>query len=257
MNDVDFEECIIIALQYGRVNLAARLAADIDEVAVREGWFQLIADVMIERQESGNTSNQKENNMDTDYSKQGLLDFIQYAADKGLVNGSSARMWRVAVSKLLVDLAPTEEADVRIIDVDVITRKFANRHPSALTPESLYTYRYRLTAAIQEFVAWTNDPVGYKPKGTNRKTLSTELKGKPAKHHNDKKPYRNDGVVADGHSEEHAAVSHGLPLPYPIRPDFLGQVVIPRDLTMDEARRIYAFLQTLTVDFQPSERVTY
>lgn len=254
MNDTDLIERIIIALRYGRNNLAARLAVDIDDVIEREGWFQLIADAMIERQESCNTHNRKENKMDTDYSKQGLLNFIQYAADKGLVNGSSARLWRVAVAKLLVQLSPTEDADIRTIDVDVVTRKFANRNPSALTPESLNTYRYRLATALQEFVAWTDDPVRYKPKGTTRKAQSTHTTGKSTKNHNGKKAYDINDVVIDRHSGDDPTVSHSLPLPFPIRPDFLGQVVIPRDLTMDEARRIYAFLQTLTIDFRPSDQ---
>jgi hypothetical protein len=43
----------------------------------------------------------------------------------------------------------------------------------------------------------------------------------------------------------------GLPLSYPLRSDFLAQVVIPRDLTLSEAKRLGAFLLTIAVDYQP------
>jgi len=43
-------------------------------------------------------------------------------------------------------------------------------------------------------------------------------------------------------------MQNGLTLDYPLRPDFLAQVVIPRDLTTEEARRMVAFLLALTSD---------
>jgi hypothetical protein len=44
----------------------------------------------------------------------------------------------------------------------------------------------------------------------------------------------------------------GIALEYPLRPDLLAQVVVPRDLTVEEAHRMGAFLVTLAVDFKPS-----
>ena len=44
----------------------------------------------------------------------------------------------------------------------------------------------------------------------------------------------------------------GISLEYPLRPDLLAQVVVPRDLTVEEARRMGAFLVTLAVDFRPA-----
>lgn len=41
-------------------------------------------------------------------------------------------------------------------------------------------------------------------------------------------------------------LQNGLTLDYPLRPDFIAQVVIPRDLTTEEARRMVAFLLALT-----------
>jgi hypothetical protein len=46
----------------------------------------------------------------------------------------------------------------------------------------------------------------------------------------------------------------GLSLEFPMRPDFLAQVVIPRDMSKDEARRFTAFVMTLAHDFVPQDR---
>ena len=43
-----------------------------------------------------------------------------------------------------------------------------------------------------------------------------------------------------------------IALDYPLRPDLLAQVIVPRDLTVEEARRMGAFLVTLAVDFRPA-----
>ena len=43
-----------------------------------------------------------------------------------------------------------------------------------------------------------------------------------------------------------------ISLQYPLRADLLAQVVVPRDLTVEEARRMGAFLVTLAVDFRPA-----
>jgi hypothetical protein len=43
-----------------------------------------------------------------------------------------------------------------------------------------------------------------------------------------------------------------MALEYPLRSDLLAQVVVPRDLTVEEAQRMGAFLLTLAVDFRPA-----
>lgn len=43
------------------------------------------------------------------------------------------------------------------------------------------------------------------------------------------------------------AQSRGLEYVYPLRPDFDARVVVPRDLTLHETRRLAAFLATLAM----------
>jgi hypothetical protein len=41
-------------------------------------------------------------------------------------------------------------------------------------------------------------------------------------------------------------------MPFPLRPTFLAQVVIPRDLTKEEARRLGVFIDSLAHDPTPA-----
>jgi len=43
-----------------------------------------------------------------------------------------------------------------------------------------------------------------------------------------------------------------MSLDFPLRSDLLAQVVVPRDLTVEEAHRMGAFLETLAIDFRPA-----
>jgi len=184
--------------------------------------------------------------MSTDYSKGALLKFLDTVVAKGLMNANTAGGLKAACSKILDDLA--EGDDVRSVDVNTAVVRYNNRNPSALSPNSLTEYQRRVTRAIADFVSWSDNPTAFKPKG----------KGTPVRNGKKTEP-RGDRQIpaprpeAPAHSGNPAApTSAGLPLSYPLRPDFLAQVVIPRDLTAEEARRLGAFLLTLAVDFRPA-----
>ena len=195
-----------------------------------------------------------------DYSRAALARFVDFVVDKNLVHPATAQGWRVATSKVLEDLPAEAEADVRQLDVEGTFRRFLNRYPGRLSPASVGEYRRRVGRAIEEFVRWVEDPGGYAFKGAPRHTRPD------ARRRPDSSPSPNaaDLPAAGGSgsgrrpaaSATHAAPAtygfgDGIALQYPLRPDLLAQVVVPRDLTVEEARRMGAFLVTLAVDFRP------
>lgn len=179
-----------------------------------------------------------------DYSRAALARFIEYVVAKGLVNPSTAQGWRVAASKVLEELTPEEMADVRRIDVDAVFRAFLNRYPGRLSPASVGEYRRRVGRAIEEFVVWMENPAAYGNRAAAwaARSEKTRAKGRAA--------------PAGGAPVEPARVrtppGEALALDYPLRPGFLAQVVVPPDLTVDEARRMGAFLLTLAPDYRPA-----
>jgi hypothetical protein len=180
-----------------------------------------------------------------DYSRAALARFIEFVVAKGLVHPATAQGWRVATAKVLEELSPAELQDVRTIDVESTFKGFLNRYPGRLSPASVGEYRRRVHRAIEEFVRWMADPGGY----------AFRPPARPAK--------------ADGRRRPDAAIEAATPpnrsraerpallrpnsmsLEYPLRSDLLAEVTVPRDLTVEEAQRMGAFLLTLAVDFRP------
>ena len=181
-----------------------------------------------------------------DYSRAALARFIEFVVAKGLVHPATAQGWRVATSKVLEDLTPAESEDVRRIDVEATFKGFLNRYPGRLSPASVGEYRRRVGRAIEEFVRWMEDPGTYgfrSPPRAAKADTRRRSETAPASSPSPSRP-RPSGPVP--------ARPDGIALEYPLRPDLLAQVVVPRDLTVEEARRMGAFLVTLAVDFKPS-----
>ncbi|HET7468518.1 MAG TPA: hypothetical protein VFJ81_02545 [Gemmatimonadales bacterium] len=181
-----------------------------------------------------------------DYSRAALARFIEFVVAKGLVHPATAQGWRVATAKVLEELPPAQLQDVRTIDVDATFKEFLNRYPGRLSPASVGEYRRRVHRAIEEFVRWMADPGSYafrpparpaKMEARRRLAPSAELPA-PAL-----RPRSGDPALSRPNS---------MALEYPLRSDLLAQVVVPRDLTVEEAQRMGAFLLTLAVDFKPS-----
>lgn len=180
------------------------------------------------------------------YTRDGLVKFTELLGEKGLANSNTARAMTVAVSKVLSDLSPEEEADVRKIDVTTAVRRHNNKNPNALSPKSLAEYQRRVTVAIREFVQYVDNPTGYTGIGRDLKSGRADNGDRVAAK---KRSPRIPLQQSDDQSVPALPTSSGLSLAFPLRPDFLAQVVIPRDLKSDEAKRLAAFIATLALDY--------
>jgi hypothetical protein len=148
------------------------------------------------------------------------------------------------VRKILEAVGPDD--DLRQLDIKSEIHKYANKHPGALSPDSLNQYEKRIALALDQFVKFKESPTGYKPIGR------APTAGKAP---------RKDKVVpglsaskADVSDPPHPtkpvtgmATDTSLAMPFPLRAGFLAQIVIPRDLTKEEAARLCAFINTLAL----------
>lgn len=197
--------------------------------------------------------------VEPDYSRAALARFIEFVVAKGLVNPSTAQGWRVATSKVLEELSPEELADVRRIDTDATFRAFLHRHPGRLSPASVGEYRRRVGRAIEEFVRWVDDPGSYGAPGSagprggdGAGSRRRRRAGAQAVTGSAEPALDGERGGAAGSRPPPPRPREGLALEYPLRPGFLAQVVVPPDLTVDEARRMGAFLLTLSPDYRPT-----
>jgi hypothetical protein len=184
--------------------------------------------------------------------KAGLIQFVTMITDKGWINGNTGGSWKAALGKILGDV-PSDQ-DVRTIDVDTEIRRFNNLHPGELSPASLDAYGKRIKLSISNYLRYVDEPTKYKPPA--RSPVTNGAGKKPEKPKNDvSKVDVADVAVLErippspppqpARPETFIATEANLAMPFPLRPGYLAQIVIPRDMTKAEAGRLCAFIQTL------------
>ncbi len=187
-----------------------------------------------------------------DYSRAALARFVEFVVEKGLVHPATAQGWRVATTKVLEELPPAELGDVRRIELETTFRAFLNRNPGRLSPASVGEYRRRVGRAIEEFVRWVEDPGAYAFRAAGLARPQPRRRKEPASTARGERPSRAPTRSTAPEPSGGELFGGSIALGYPLRPDLLAQVVVPRDLTVEEARRMGAFLVTLAVDFRPA-----
>lgn len=187
--------------------------------------------------------------MDKDFSFQGLMEFLKYVADHGLWKANTAIGYRSAASKVEASLTEQEAADVRQIDLDLLFQRYMNRNKLQVQPSTLGAYKRRLGTAIEEFARYREDPMNYRPQigGGRSRPEGGEVGSKQPQRR--KRPEQPAAKVEPPMRPAEASASTPLlTIPFPLRPDFLASVQIPRDLRRTEAERLAAFIRTLAME---------
>jgi hypothetical protein len=185
--------------------------------------------------------------------KTGMTEFIQYAIDKGLVNTNTGGGWRSACNKILEDFGPDD--DLTNIDVPSEVLRYNNRHPGVLSPDSLNQYQKRVQYVMSEFGKYLANPTAYKGVATKPSNGKPQERKRaapiPVADAGSPPLSPPDHAVQAKHITS-AVTETSLMMPFPLRPTFLAQVLIPRDLTKDEATRLCTFIQALAHDPVPA-----
>ena len=166
----------------------------------------------------------------SEYSSGAVLDFLDYAASKGLFNKSTAGAKKIAVERVFEIAEASESADIRTVDLSSLMARFINVSGSGFKPESLASYQSRVKSALEDFVSWKQNPMGFRPskRGSTKKSKTVQPKGASK-------------IVL--HTTEVPSIGmpkiQTLSLPIAIRADLTIQINgIPFDLTKAEATKI-------------------
>jgi hypothetical protein len=176
--------------------------------------------------------NTKENEMMDGRSRQKLLEFLDYLADKGLMAKATIAARKAAASKVLGILSEEEATDVTKLSLEDVMRRFQNLEDKNYTPGSLTTYLSRLKSAVDDFRTYLENPLGFRP------SVQTRDKRKPEGKKESSTPTNTDQQpIVERHSVKPPLSSSILPIP--IRPDITVFVQgLPYDLTEAEAGKI-------------------
>ena len=174
-----------------------------------------------------------------------LIDHWDWAAEKGLMNATSARIIKNACSQVVGVLDNWDQIDVDEIDPDDVFARFQNLKGKGLTPRSLQDYRRRFRQALASFRAYVKDPPSWKGPGQERRARQAQPDGR-----SDKPPKKpaTTGTPQPPRAGR-AEASDLIEYPYPLRSDLMVRISLPRDLRLIEAKRLGSYIATLAVDF--------
>lgn len=180
----------------------------------------------------------------------GLVAFLDYAGDKGLLTHANANAIKVGVREVLLHTEGDdwESKDVRTLDVDDVLRRFEMKRATNYTPGSLKTYRSRFRNAMHLYRGFLQDPGGWRPNkptrttaaSTARRRTSERAEGQPTA------PQTPPPAVEEPHERPDM-----MTYPFPLRRDggvVFARLILPHDLTPKEATRIGEHIQTLAID---------
>ncbi len=99
----------------------------------------------------------------TELNREKLIEFLEFVAEKGLMNPQTAIGYKKASGVILQILDAKEAADLSKIDLNAVFLRYRNLATSKVKPATLKTYQIRTRAAINMFIEYTKDPSSWKP----------------------------------------------------------------------------------------------
>ena len=183
--------------------------------------------------------------MNTNTTGKQLVEHWNWAAERGVMNSHSAHALRAACTNVLSVLDNWQEIDVSGINVDDVVQRFKNKRARDFSPSSLDAYERRFRNAVVSFLAFAKNPSGWKPKArSERAPAKSSGKGY------DKKTRKTSVEIMNPADEPaDSTPSRGLiDYPFPLRDRQVARLLLPRDITVAEVKRIYGFMLALAVD---------
>lgn len=179
-----------------------------------------------------------------------LLRFLDYLKDKGMMKSATAQTRKTTVGKILGVFPPEELTDVTVLDVDDVMLRFHNLEGQNYTTGSLNTYKSRLKATLDDFTAYLENPLGFRPAVQSRASRSKPVQAAKLNEAPKPKAQHSNATAAPTATsiQVSAPVSSNI-IPIPIRPNLTVRIHgIPFDLTSAEAKKLAAVIQALAVE---------
>lgn len=178
---------------------------------------------------------------DDPYTLERLQEFLRQAPVAGLLNPAVAKSRSHALEQLLIELTPSERADIRLIDVDDVCGRLYKIGDSSVRPEVVDLYNKRFKATLIDYLAWVRDATAYSSVGGDRARSAKRADRSDLERAQELRALENTALA----TSDWAAGLVSIPLR-------AGKSVfvqnLPLDLTEQEARKIAGVIEALAVD---------
>lgn len=179
----------------------------------------------------------------------GVIQFLDFVINKGYVKNATGNAMKTAVREVLstTEGEEWERIDVRQLDVEDVSSRFATKKSHHFSTASLNTYIGRFKKAVGMYLEHAKDPANWKPDIKPRTTKASAA--------------RSATNVSEQTPDQQTSVNHQTPIvnrvdmipyPFPLRDGVRATLTLPVDLTPREAKRIAAFIETVAIDEVPA-----
>jgi hypothetical protein len=170
-----------------------------------------------------------------------LINHWSWAAEKGVMNRNTAAGMRAACVQVLGVVEDPEQVDIASLDVDEMLTRFQNLHKQRFKPQVLEAYKRRFRNAVKSYKEYLESPGTWKP--SQERTTAAERRQRSS----NVIAASNEMVGGPGRSRPAISGAGIEEYPFPLRPGLMARLILPVDLSRDEARRIKAFVDMLVV----------
>lgn len=188
---------------------------------------------------------------------EGLVGFLDWTARTGELSRATAGGYKTAVTQLLGIDENWGTLDVRTLDIERQGERFTRVRAGDHKQDTLQVYFSRFKTAVRLYLSYLENPSTFRAGGRSRikaqalAKTKTSASGRPAQQ-------RSDGAEINARQASTLVDQVALErYPFPLRPDLMVYLSLPRDLRRGEAQRLGAYLMSLAVDdgAKPSETV--
>ena len=124
-------------------------------------------------------------NHSTQFSRDGLNDFLDFAGEKGLLKKSTALARKAAVNVVLGILDENEASDLSKVDLQTVIIRHRNLATGKIKPQTLTTYESRTKIAVNDFLEYMKNPSSWKG---SQQRMRSPAKAVPLKKSNTSTP---------------------------------------------------------------------
>ncbi len=173
----------------------------------------------------------------------GLLRFLGYSAEKGLINATTAGARRSACTKVLeIDGPNWRQQSIVEIDAEDQLDRFSRKSGGKYSPGSLATYGQRFRDAVSDYTQFLANPTGYR--GRKPRTRARAASGQGAAPSGGSTRSPRPTTPAQPAPRDAGLITY----PFPLASGALGYVQLPRELTPADIERLCHFVRSLAIE---------
>jgi hypothetical protein len=180
----------------------------------------------------------------------GLMTFLDGLVDKGRATSGSIAPLKSATRQVLsvVEGENWETLDVRQLDIEDYMLRFGNMTMDRQLPEpTLRSYRSRMTKAVNWYKDFLSKPGWVPPRSAPARTAKGENVPKvgilPSDTKQETQPFEPKYETQPSYEGTDL-----ITYPFPLRPSKIVSLYLPVALTQSEARRLGAFLESISIE---------